>query len=294
MKIRRSTIVVVVFLILLTACGCTAPPHDGGGKMGVAVSILPLAEFVERVGGDKVNVKVLIPSGASSHTYEPKPSEMVDAAGAQIFFKVGVGLEAFEDKLIQVNSNLSVVDTSAGLSLLEGSSEHDGALEYDPHVWLSVRNAGKMVENICSALSAADPENSDYYVQNREDYIAELDILDAELQASTSSMTVKKFIVFHPAWSYFARDYGLEQIAIEVEGKEPGPKDIMEVVETAKQNNIKVIFASPQFSTKTAEVISREIGGGVILIDPLEKNYTANMRYVAAEMSKASGEAQHE
>jgi len=144
-----------------------------------------------------------------------------------------------------------------------------------------------MTENICGGLIKADPKNKEYYESNKNKYLKELDELDKEITRIISEKKNKEFIVYHPAFAYFSRDYGLKQIPLEQEGKEPAPRWIERLIEEAKEKNITVIFASPQLSTKSAEVIANEIKGIVVLIDPLEKNYTGNMIKIAEAFAKA-------
>ena len=243
-------------------------------QIGVVVSILPQAEFVERIGGNKVQVTVMVPPGASPHTYEPIPSQLKEVSKAKMYAKVGSGIEfelAWMDKIISVNKEMLIVDCSKGIELIDN----------DPHIWLSPKNAKIMVENIYQGLVQVDPANQEYYARNKEKYLQELDKLDNEIARALSGKKNRKIMVYHPAWTYFARDYGLEQIPIEKEGKEPTPQGIASLIKQARENNITVIFASPQFNTKTADVIAKEIDGRVVLISPLEKNYLENMRKVA-------------
>ncbi|MDY6865273.1 MAG: zinc ABC transporter substrate-binding protein [Halobacteriota archaeon] len=273
---------VVFFLaILVFATGCISPGEDDGeydgGKVDVVVSILPLSEFVEKVGGERVNVAVMIPPGATPHTYEPTPSQLVGVSEADLFIKVGSGVEfelVWMEKIIEQNTEMYVVDCSEGVELI-------GA---DPHIWLSPKNAKIMVENICEGLVKADPENSAYYNSNKASYLKELTELDNNLNEAFLGVEEKKFIVFHSSWAYLARDYGLEEVPIEEEGKEPSIEHITEVIGIAKRTNIKVVFSEPQFDPKTAETIAEEIGGVVISIDPLAKNYTENLNGVAEEI----------
>lgn len=268
-------------------------------RIGVVVSILPQAEFVEEVGGNKVRVTVMVPPGASPHTHEPAYSQLREVSKAEMYAKVGSGIEfelVWTDKIISVNKEILVVDCSREIELIAGGHEHEeSGYEHeeehehegvDPHIWLSPRNAKMMVENIYLGLVQTDPANQEYYAGNKEKYLQKLDELDDEITHALSKEKNRKILVYHAAWAYFARDYGLEQISIENEGKEPTPQEIASVIKQAKENNITVIFASPQFSTKSAEVISKEISGEVILINPLEKNYLENMRKVAEAFAK--------
>jgi len=271
-------------------------------KIIVGVTILPQAEFVEKIGGDKVKVIVMVPPGASPHTYEPTPNQMIDLSNAKMYAEIGSGIE-FElgqmDKIRDLNKNMFIVDCSNGIKFREMSEEEkksdaeddnetyeEGRVVKDPHIWLSAKNAKIMTENIYEGLIKVDPYNKEYYKRNLDSYIAELDKLDKEISEKFSNLDNRKILVYHPAWGYFCRDYNLTQIAIEKEGKEPTPQGIQNLIKQAKENNISIIFASPQFSTKSAEVIANEINGNVVLINPLERNYTANLHKVADAFSK--------
>jgi zinc transport system substrate-binding protein len=276
-----------ILLILLFNVVCTSDIQTE--KINIVVSILPLAEFAEKIGGERVQVSVMVPPGATPHTYEPTPSQLVDVAKAKMYVKVGSPID-FEitwfDKIHSMNTSMVICDASQGLELVQDidDSNHE---TYDPHVWLSVKNAKIMVKNIYTCLCAIDSTNTAYYAKNLEKYLSELGSLDSETAQLVSAKSNRQFIVFHPAWTYFARDYNLIQIPIEVQGKQPTAKSIQHLIEYARKNNIKIIFTSPQFSTESVKVIAREIGGRVIFIDPLEKNFVSNMRTVAQALSEA-------
>lgn len=299
-----SMTIAVVFLITLlaiTAISCSTEKTDTG-KVVVAVTLLPQAGFVEAIASDKVEVVVMVPPGASPHTYEVTPAQMTQLSKAKMYAKVGSPVEfelAWMDKLIAQNKAMLVVDCSQGIQLMEMAEEeheheHEAEAEsdhehegLDPHIWLSVKNAKIMVQNICDGLVQIDPSNKTYYEDNCADYIDELDELDSELADDLSGVTNRHFIVFHPAFGYFARDYNLTQIAVEQGGKEPVADYIVRLIEEAKEHDIKVVFVSPQYSTKSAETIAKEIGGQVVIIDPLAKDFIENMHAIEAAMKQA-------
>lgn len=257
------------------------------GKIGVVVTVGPQEEFVKRVGGDRVNVTVMVPQGADPHTYEPLPNQMKQVQNAKIYFIVGSGIE-FEltwiDKLTGINPQMEVVNTSQGIELMSDTAEDEGT---DPHVWVSPKNAKIMVENIYTNLTGIDPENRDYYQKNRDEYLKELDELDKNIQKTLSGKNNTKIMVYHPSWAYFCRDYNLKQISIESQGKEPTPQGIANLVEQARKEHIKVIFVTPQFSSSNAQVIAREIGGRVVVVDALSNNYLENMKKVAESFANS-------
>lgn len=283
------TVFALFFAVLLVSsflsCG---GKEEASNKIGVVVTILPQAEFVESVGGDKVSVIVMVPFGANPHTTELTPTQMTEVAKAKMYAKVGSGIEfelTYMDKIEAVNKNMLVVDCSKGIQLI-GSVDPDEPGN-DPHIWLSPSNAKIMVQNICDGLVRVDPANEAFYEQNRDDYLQKLDDLDQEIRTKLAGVQNRAFIVFHPAWGYFARDYNLEEIPIEVGGKEPSAHDVELIIQKAKEFNIKIIFASPQFNPQMAEVIAREIDGRVIFIDDLAKDYISNLRKVSDELAQA-------
>jgi zinc transport system substrate-binding protein len=281
--------ILLLLIITIALSGCISQTENTA-QVRAATTITPLGEFVAAVGGERVNVSVLVPPGAEPHTYEPSPSQIRQVADADIYFKNGVGLESWMDNIIGVNPQMLVVDTSRNVSLIadeEGAANTEGIGAMDMHIWLSPRRAMIQVQNICDGLIAVDPDGKDYYINNRDDYIAKLKELDAYLNSTFARTEKKKFVVLHPAWIYFASDYGLEQIAIEVEEKEPGPRYLAEVVDTARANNITTVFVEPQYNPKLAEVIAKEIGGNVVPIDGLAPNYIDNLKSVGDKIAES-------
>jgi len=276
----------LLILVTLSSLSVLSPAH-GAEKIGVVTTILPLGEFIEAVGGDKVAVTIMVPPGSEPHTYEPLPSHMKQVAQAQIYVENGAGLESWMDKIIGSNKRMLLVDSSKGVNLINGGAgSSEGSQGVDPHIWLSARNAQVQIRNICQSLIQVDPSNQYYYIKNRDAYLQKLKALDSDLNKTFSKHTGnRKFVVLHPAWAYFARDYGLEEVAINLEEKEPGPRYLSEVIETSRKNNITTIFVEPQFSPKMADVISQEIGGKVVSLDPLVENYLENMRLIGQKIA---------
>ncbi len=278
-----NKIVILVLLLLVPLfCGCVSQDESPSGKVNVVTTIAPLGDFVTAVGGDRVEVTVLVPPGAEPHTYEPAPSQMKDVAKADLYVMNGAGLEFWMDKVLGINEEMLIVDSSQGIELI---NETGG--EADPHIWVSLRNAAVQVNNICSGLIQVDPENRDYYSKNRDEYLQKLTALDGELNQTFAARTDKTFVVYHPAWTYFARDYGLDQVPLLENEKEPGPKYLASIIDLAKRNNITTIFVEPQYNPKSAEVIAREMKASVEVLDPLGQNYLENMRYSGQEIAKS-------
>ncbi|MDV0446379.1 hypothetical protein MsAg5_02120 [Methanosarcinaceae archaeon Ag5] len=253
-----------------------------GEKILVAVSVVPQTEFVEKVGGDKVIAVSMIPQGAGHH-YDPSPRQIQDLSNADMYVTLGSG-EVFEtthmSSFTQLNPNMTIVNSSVGVDLIVSGNSTD------PHIWTSPKNAQIMVKNICDGLVALDPENAAYYEQNRDSYLKELETLDTEVTTELSDLNNRNFMVYHPAWSYFAKDYNLNQIAAEIDGKEPTPKTLSKFIDLAKENNITVIFVQEQVSKTSAESIAQSVGAEVFVVDPLAKDYVNNTKYVAHALAE--------
>ncbi|OEU51797.1 MAG: hypothetical protein BA871_04870 [Desulfuromonadales bacterium C00003096] len=266
-------------------------------KIKVFVSILPQAYFVERVGGDRVDVSVMVGPGQNPATYEPMPRQMVELSKAKLFFRIGVPFEdVWMDRISKTNPKMKVIDTRRGIKLLPMKTHHHKAPKQhtglqkdglkDPHIWTSIRLVKIQAQNICDALINLDQDNKGYYQDNLRAFIDDLNNLDAEIVESLKGIRARKFMVFHPAWGYFARDYGLDQIPIEIGGKEPGARELVNLIEEAKNDGIKIIFVQKQFSEKSAEALSAAIKGRIIQIDPLSRDYLNNMKIIAETFRK--------
>lgn len=264
------------------------------------VSILPLKTFVEKVGGGKVEVHVLVPPGSSPATYEPSPRQMALLAESRLFFRVGVPFEsAFLPKLKRAMENLEIVDLREGIQLErleehrhEGHSpqreghSHEKEEALDPHIWTSPPLVKIQARHIAKALKKARPEGEAFFEERLRAFQAELDQLHENLREALAPLKGKAFLVFHPAWGYFARTYGLKQIAIESEGKSPTGRQLARIVDKAEEENIQVIFVQPQFSQSAAEQLAQSIDGVVIPLDPLAANYVENMEKVAKTLKE--------
>ncbi len=278
-------------LLLLTMLGLAAclpsPTAKTKNTIGVTVSILPEKYFVDRIGGDLVSVNVMVGSGADPHTYEPKPAQMAALSDSAIFFRIGVEYEnAWLDRISSTNPKMKIVDLSEGIQKLPMPAHQDerGAASgegLDPHIWTSPALVKSMAERIYTELSALDPANELVYKTNFASFQKDIDALDLEIHLSLDSLTNRRFMVFHPGWAYFARDYKLEEIPIEIGGTEPSASELAKLIDTAKADNIQVIFAQPEFSTQIAKYIAKEIGGDVVLISNLTENWLENLREVA-------------
>ncbi len=264
----------------------------------VFVSVVPQKFFVDKVSGGTIEVEVMVQPGASPATYEPKPSQMRKLAASSAYFAIGVPFEeAWLGKISGVNPKMMIVHTDEGIdkiAMAEHShdgdpreSGHDKPGRLDPHIWLSPPLVKKQAAIIRDTLSELHPEQKAAFQKNYDVFSREIDKLDSHLHEILKMKAGMQFMVFHPSWGYFAREYGLEQVAIEIEGKSPKPAEIEELIRHAKEHKIRVIFAQPQFSDKSARLIAREIGGEVILVDPLAENWLQNMKVVAEKFKIA-------
>ena len=293
-------VLVVVFSFLFTAAVFAQGEKEASEQveqepLTVFTSILPQKYFVEKIGGNRVTVEVLVGPGKSPATYEPDTRQVELLGGAEILFTIGVPFEkAFLPKIESALPSLNVVDTTKGVKrrLLgghegsEGTPGHEGGAK-DPHVWLSPRLVKIQAKNISEALVAADPAGKEDYTNGLDAFLKELDEVDAELSEVLASYKGDSFFVFHPAFGYFGDDYGLEQVAIELGGKEPAPSVLEGIIEKAKQENVKIIFVQPEFSKSSAQAIAEAIGGSVVMLAPLNPDYISNLKLIAAEIGKA-------
>jgi zinc transport system substrate-binding protein len=252
------------------------------------VSILPQKHFVERVGKQHVAVSVMVGPGQSPETYEPTPRQMTALARARLYFSIGV---AFEDvwikRILAANPALRVVPMQRGIALLPLTGPSGEPAGTDPHAWTSPPRVQVMAATIRDALLETDPSHRGDYESNYRVFIAELDALDRELRAILAPAKGRPFMVFHPAWGYFAETYELRQIPIEAEGKEPGAKSLARVIELGRRKGVKVIFVQSQFSRRTAETVAAAIGARLVAVDPLAENYPQNLLRVAREFAAA-------
>lgn len=273
------------------------PDALAGDRLQVTVSILPQKCFVEKIGGDRVDVSVMVLPGASPATYEPKPQQMVSLTKSKIYFAVGVPFETvWLRKFETLNPKMRIVSTQTGIEKIpmqahlhdndKEAADHKGAIHAeikDPHIWLAPPLVILQARNILDGLLKVDPGHREIYEANYKRFVRELVDLDIRLiHQFKGTAHDTRFMVYHPAWGYFASAYGLKQIPIEMEGKNPTPRELQELISMARNDGIKVIFVQPQFSTKGADTIAKAIGGEVMVADPLAVNWAENLEKVGA------------
>ncbi len=284
-----------IWLALLWPLASLAAPLE------VFVSVLPQATFVASVGGEHVKVGALTRPGQNHETFEPTPQQVADIARADLFIGIGMPFEqAWLPRLRAANPRMRVLDAREGIDLLPlDHHDHDEAPGHagpvptadeagDPHLWTSPLLAARMSASIRDTLTELDPAHAEDYARNQARFAAELAALDQEIRRQLKDLPSRTFLVFHPAWGYFAQAYGLTQVPIEQGGKEPGARTLVTLIEEAKRDQIRVVFVQPQSDPRFADQIARAIGGQVIAIDPLAPDYVANLRAVARQIAAAS------
>ena len=268
-----------------------------GKKLAVFVSVPPQKYFVQQIGKERVNVQVMVQPGASPATYEPRPRQMAAISKTQIYFAIGVAFEKiWLGKIAASNPKLRVVHTDQGIQKIPMAAHHHDAEHHpekerqgepDPHIWLAPTLVITQARTILNALVENDPAHRSVYEANTRVFVAKLAALDTDLRTSFADRQGRKFMVFHPAWGYFAHSYGLQQVPVEIEGKDPKPAQLKALIEHASENHIKAIFVQPQFSSKSAKLVAKEIGGQLVVADPLASDWSENLREVAGKMKKA-------
>ena len=272
-------------------------------KLQVAVSILPEAYFVERIGGDRVDVEVLVGPGQSPHSYDLTPRQLDRLSHAKAYFRIGVDFElALLPRIEQMFKDLKVVDLRTGVPLRSltadgaeadhdepGHRHHENAAagQADPHIWLNPLLVKTQAQTICNTLAGLDPSQAEQYRQNLAAFDADLDRIHAKITATLAPLQKREVFVFHPAFGYFTDAYGLKQVPVEIEGKEPTAKQLAVLIARAKAAGVKVIFVQPQFPVKSAEAVAQAIGGAVVPMDDLARDYLKNLEDMAEKIKAA-------
>jgi zinc transport system substrate-binding protein len=282
-------------------------------KISVAASILPLGDFCQKIGGNQVEVHVLVPPGASPHVFEPSPTAVAQAMAARVFVYVGAGLDPWAERLLaaQKTPGQAVVEAVAGIPLIKDVDEHEheeaGAKEPEegephhhheagnPHVWLDPVLAEDICRRIAQALIQVDPAHKNIYEVNLALYLGELQKLNQDIKAIVATFRQREYVSFHPAYAYFSRRYGLREVGVieAAPGREPSPGHLQRIIAAIKKTGVKAVFAEPQLSSRVAEVIAQEAGVKVLILDPLGgrppygSDYLKLMRHNLAVLAQA-------
>lgn len=273
--------------ILLAALAVSGQPTGILAAPTVFVSIVPQAEFVREVAGDAVTVQVLVGPGHSPATYEPTPRQMAALSGARLFFCAGV---PFERALLPKIAGLPVPPLLAGSCQHTGHSHaagHHHSDANDPHTWLDPIQAAAQVDTICSRLSELMPDMAATFQARSQIFKQRLHELDQEIANQLAPFAGRRFFVFHPAYGHFAQRYGLVQVPVEAGGHEPGARQLAGVIDEAKGAGARVIVVQPQFSRRSAATVAEATGAEILVLDPLAKDYEANLRHIAAALASA-------
>jgi zinc transport system substrate-binding protein len=260
-------------------------------KLNIVASVLPEVSFVKAIGKNLVNVSAMVKPGDSPHTYEPKPSQMKIIAKADIYFSIGVEFEnAWLKRFANQNQNMLIVNLDKGIKrepmpTFSSKSSHSGKL--DPHIWTSPNNIKIIAKNIYKTLIQKDSKNSDIYKKNYQNFLLHVELVDKKIrEILKNTPKYATFMVFHPAWGYFAKEYGLTQLPVEIEGKTPKPKSLIKIFKIAKKQKVRAIFTQPEFSPKIAQQIAKELHIKVIKATPLNPNWEDNLINFAKAIAK--------
>ncbi len=264
-----------IILVLLFLFSCNSEPVSE--KPSVLVSVVPYAFFVEKIAGDALEVQILVPPGANPHVYEPSPKQVEKAYLAKVWFRLD---EPSEKKIFSVlceqNRAMKMVDLSEGLDLI-GDCHHEGA---DKHIWLSPKLAEKQATLIAQTLGEMFPQMQQQFQKGLDSFLKDLESLDAEIGAKLKPFAGDALLVSHPAFGYYCREFGLKQLSIEYEGKDPLPQDIEQTLKEAKESHVRAVFTQIQYNNKGAELIAEKLHLPVYSVDPYASDYLENLRHI--------------
>jgi zinc transport system substrate-binding protein len=283
MKLRVSLLIVSLSSIIFFAC----KPPQLDEKQTLSVSIEPQKYLLEAIIGDKYTINTVIPSGSNPESYDPSPSQMVSIGKSKVYFKIGE--LGFENTWLQNikgnNPDMKIVDCSIGLKQIT-DHEHHGHAGNDPHIWSSPKTALTVAKNIYNGIIEFDKENQEYYLKNYTKLESTINKTDSITKAYIAEAPSKTFVIFHPALSYFAEEYGLTQLTIEVDGKSPTPQQLSKLIQQAKKDKVVVVFIQEEFDEKNAEIVAKEIGAKIVRINPLSYNWEEEMIKIAKAIAQ--------
>lgn len=278
--LKQKAIILSILALLLSGCvSC-----DLDDRLRVAVTILPQKYLLDRIVGDSIDVVCVVPEGSNPEEYFAVPSQMKKIASSSLYFKVGeLGFEKTTLPSILKNTpNIEVVTLSNDLDFISSRCSHgeEEHLHYDPHYWTSPKGAKVMAINMYNAIIELDSKNSSFYARNYRELIEELDLLDVMVDSILKETQNRKFAIFHPSLSYFARDYGLQQLTLEEMGKEMTPTTMLKAIEEAVEGGVKTVFIQNEFSPEQVKTFAQEIGAKVVVINPLAYNFVEEIKKV--------------
>lgn len=306
MRHSKNITTILIALLLSGALPALAAPLE------VFVSIPPQKWLTDQLGGDRVSTQILVNKGQDPHTYEPSPKQIASLSRAKLYFTIGMEFEEqITRKLDAAVTGLTLVDSTSSITRIDMQEhghdheeaeagdeqtmqKHNEAGEQenhhqttDPHVWLSPLNLIKMAETMATAMIAADPDNTAFFRENLQRTTAALNQLHQQISSDLAPFKGSAFYVFHPSFGYFARDYHLQQEAVEISGKSPSPRQLSALITRAKKDNVRIIFVQPQFDTKSAATVAQAIDGVVEPLDALAEDVAGNLRNIATQIQSA-------
>ena len=279
-----------ILILLLVLLSCQTAPKKPSEKI-VFASILPLQYFTDQITGKTFTCEVMVPPGVGPETYNPTPRQMAEMSKAGAYFANGfLGFEeAYLDKFQSINPDLTFINTSTGVNLIHAEGHIHGDIQHekgvDPHTWSSPDGAKIIARNIFDGMVKIDPANKEKFQANLDKLLAKIDSVDQAVKSILTNIPSRTFMVFHPALGYYARQYGLEQLSIEFEGKVPTPRHVQNIVLQAKAHKIAYVMIQREFDVENAEIISNETGSKIIQIDPLAYDWPNEMISLARKMA---------
>ena len=286
----RSALYLVIALIAMGMISCQ-PGVGADEKPLISVSILPQKYFIEKIAGERVEVNVLVPPGASPATYEPSLTQLTKLDQSSLYMRIGyIGFElSWMDRIRSVNPNMKIVDLSAGVNLIHEEShageEHHGHDHggVDPHLWLSAINMKTIASTMHQELIRLLPREKDSLEIRYLELMLELDSIHLLITNQLAELDQRNFLIYHPALTYFARDYGLYQYPLELEGKTPSPSHLKRMIDLGRKEDISTIFIQSQFDRRNAEVLASEIDAKIVPFNPLDEEWDKQMLYIAKQ-----------
>lgn len=283
-------LLISVFIFCSVLYTCSSKKNEIKKDVMIAgTTILPVKQFIEKIAGSSVEIVLMVPPGANPHVYELTPKQMTMLNNATVYFKLGTGVE-FElkwmNKLVKLNPRMKMVNVSEGIKLIAMSEKHQHETSLhktglDPHVWTSPDNALIIAQNIYKGLCAINPSMEKTYKENLDKLILDINKTKNTIVALLENVPSRKFMVFHPSWGYFAKEFNLQQITIEAEGKETSPLELKNLIDFARKENIRIIIVSPEFSVKSAQIVANGINGSLIAISNISGNWNENLIEIA-------------
>ena len=294
---KNQLLLLFLLIFLLAGCSSRSGVKQSESERVLTVTIEPQRYFLEQIVGDKFKVNSMLPSGSSPESYEPPPSLFLDIARSQLYLRVGnLGFEkAWSNRLVENNPEMPIVNCSEGIEPIEGSKHfyhsthhHHADEAMDPHLWTSPRVVKLLTANMLKAVVEIDSDNEQFYRDNFEKFMIKVDSIDNIIKELLSDLTVRSFIIFHPALGYFASEYGLIQYSIEFEGKNPSPAQIRGLIDIARKEKINTLFVQRGFDIRNGKVIAAEIGAELFEIDPLSYDWDRELIKIASILGRES------